>query len=97
MSGQNLTPKWEMKPVKPNLFYYNVEAHQPSRLATFVYNELWYFKSHIFCDLLVRGLVRGWYGRLLIATAHPHARITSTKRIQNKRDIITLLTSVVKT
>ncbi len=42
-------------------------------------------------------LVRGWYSRLLIVTAHPHARITSTKRNQNKRDIITLLTSVIKT
>ena len=44
--------------------------------------------KHIFKQSVV---VDGWYERTIIATAHPHARISTTRRDKNKKDLITLL------
>ena len=47
---------------------------------------------HIFEQSAV---VDGWYKRTLIATVHPHARISTTRRDKNRKDVITLLRSQI--
>ncbi len=39
--------KWEPKPREPNLFFQNVETHNPGHLMSFVYHELGFFYRYL--------------------------------------------------